>query len=148
MITFCKNCGAALDETMATCRDCGMPNPYGEQDPETVLPQYARFGLVRTLIGFARNNSHLERTLLTLGAIDLPFAMIWLMGISATPWAQIPPSSPPLAVGSFVLGIGNVVLAIQADLERPVWRAVARGAVALNLVGLTLLVWLDRVGLL
>jgi hypothetical protein len=144
MITFCKNCGGALDETMTTCRDCGLPNPHADQDPDTVLPQYARSGLLPTLLGLARDTSHLEHTLLTLGALDFPFALLWFMGISVTSWAHTPPSTRLLAVGSLVLGIGNVALAAQADLERPVWRVVARGAVALNLIGFAVLMLLDR----
>jgi predicted amidophosphoribosyltransferase len=38
MITICKNCGAALDETVQTCPDCGNPNPYAEGPFEAGLP--------------------------------------------------------------------------------------------------------------
>jgi hypothetical protein len=144
MITFCKNCGAALDETMETCRDCGSPNPWAS---ESVPKQGGRFGLSGMLIGLFRDNSHVERTLLILGGLDLSFALIsFLTLLGGTPWSKLPVPTRLGDVGVLVLGVGDLALAFRADLNRPVWRALAKGIVAVNLLGFMLMLALNRAG--
>ena len=146
MITVCKTCGSALDEAMETCRDCGLPNPWCNQDPESVLLQNRRGGLFGSLIVLFRNGAHLERTLLSLAALDWFLVLIFVMILTATPWSAIPALTRMCYVGALVLGVGNLALALYSDLERPIWRALAQGSVALNLLGFGLLAVLDRAG--
>ena len=145
MITVCKNCGAALDETVEICRDCGLPNPWFDHALESASPN-GRLGLSGMLIALFRDNSHIERTLLILGAIDLSFSLIALLSLAATPWSKNPVTTRVGDVGLLVLGVGDLALAIYADLERPVWRALAQGFAAVNILGFLLLMVLDRAG--
>lgn len=142
MITFCKKCGGALDETVETCPDCGLLNPWFDQASESVQ-QDGRSGLSGMLFGLFRDNSHVERTLLFLGAIDLSFLLIAFLSLTATPWSKNPVSTRISDVGLLVLGVGDLALAFYSDLERPVWRALAKGFAAVNILGFLLLIALD-----
>ena len=146
MITVCKNCGSALDETMQTCRDCGWPNPWCDQDSKSVVANYGRVGPIGVLLALLRDNSHLERMLLVLGALYLSFAPITLLAFSVTPWSRMPVTTRLFDAGSFILGLGDLALAIYGDLERPMWRGLARGLVLVNLLGFELFRELDRAG--
>jgi hypothetical protein len=139
MITFCKKCGSALDETVESCRDCGMANPYWSQGSDSAL-QDGSYGLFS-------DNSHLMRAILSLGALYLCFGVFMLMILGAT-WSQIPVLTRLCYIGAFVLGVGDVALALYSDPEKPRWRPLAQGILVLNLLGFGLLIVLDRAGIL
>jgi hypothetical protein len=140
MITFCKKCGSALDETVESCRDCGMANPYWSQGSDGAL-QDDSFGLFS-------DNSHLARGLLGVGALYLSFAVIMLLILGVTPWSGIPVLTRVCYIGAFVLGVGDVALVLYSDPEKPGWRPLAQGILVLNLLGFGLLIVLDRAGIL
>lgn len=129
---------------METCRDCGSPNPWFDQ--ESVPAQGAGSGPSGMLIGLFSDNSHIERTLLVLGGIDLSFLLVTFLSLAVTPWSKNPVSTRLTDVGALVFGVGDLALAIYADLEKPAWRAFARGVAAVNLLGFMLLFVLDRGG--
>ena len=131
MITVCKNCRSALDETMETCRDCGLPNPWFDQGATSEV---------------ANPGSHLERTLLVLGALYVSFAPLALLILSVTPWSRLPVTTRLFYPGSFILGLGDLAVAMYCDLERPMWRRLAKGLVVVNLLAFALASGLDRAG--
>jgi len=102
--------------------------------------------LLGSLTALFRDDARLVRTLLTLGALDLIIGSILGFALSLTPWSELPALSRTILVGAVVLGLGDLALAFYADLERPMWRALARGVIVLNLLGFTLLAVLGQAG--
>src|ERR1700687_818437 len=92
MITICKNCRAALDETVEKCPDCGFPNPWFDERLRSASPN-GRFGLSGVLSALFRDNAHVQRTLLLLGAVHWWFFLISLLRLTVTPWSQNPVST-------------------------------------------------------
>ena len=126
---------------MRTCRDCGSPNPWFDQVLEDMPPQ----GPSGMLTGLFRggDSSHVARTLLYLGALDLSFLLITVLSLTAMPWSEKPVSTRIIDVGALAFGVGNLALAFYADLERPVWRALGTGMATVNLLGFFWLMGLD-----
>lgn len=136
MITVCKNCGATLDETTEACLDCGMPNPWFDQDSHNAF----RRSPGETLIELFRNNLNLEPTLLGFGVINLFFGGWGLFTLSIVPWSEMPAATRVLTTICPILGAGSLALAFRADLlRRPMWRVLARLVVIFGTVFLLLL---------
>jgi hypothetical protein len=132
MITFCKNCGAAFDETTEACLDCGTPNPYFDQNSKNAF-QRSPGG---TLIELFRNNLNLERTLLGFGALNVAFGVAGMLTLLTLPWSETPPVTRVLETICPVVGVGSLALAFRADLleKRPMWRILVRVILILGTV--------------
>ena len=134
MITVCKQCGAALDETRRVCPDCGGPNPWADPDPEAILGGRTTVGSLGALFGLS-DDVRLERTLLLLGACCLSIALIFLLTLTATPWWELSLRERCLFVGLWFFGVADVALAVYGKLDEPNWRRLAVGLIAATLIG-------------
>ncbi|MFN7917650.1 MAG: hypothetical protein U0Q55_20050 [Vicinamibacterales bacterium] len=147
MITVCRTCGAALDEQLAVCPDCGAPNPWATPDPEQVLQQRGLFDAL-VAIFLLKEDVRLERTLLGCGALCLALSILEMLILSANTWSALPFGQHALALGAPTLGIADVSLAVYANLDDRRWRRVAVWLLVMNLVGFITMVTLDSVGAL
>jgi hypothetical protein len=137
VITVCKNCGAALNETVETCPDCGVPNSW--YDEASKNPR----GWGDMLFGLFGKNAPIERSLLLLGVLDLFVALVGLFSDAFVSSPGDPIDFQAHEVGAAVLGVGGLALAFYSDLERPLWRAIAKGIVAVNVLGFLVLIALN-----
>lgn len=134
MITVCKQCGAALDETRPVCPDCGGPNPWADPDPEAILGGRSPAGSLSVLFGLS-DDVRLERTLLVLGACCLSIGLVAFMSLTATPWWELALKEQCLFAGLWFFGVADVLLAVYGTLDEPNWRRLAVGLIGATLVG-------------
>ena len=132
MITICKNCGAAVDETMQTCPDCGNPNPWAQ-------PAFDPWPSSE-----ADPQQYLERGLFITGGISLVVSFWSVFSLAFDPWSELPTFVKASLIVFPVLTAACFFLSHRRDLweNRGVWRVVVQVLVGAGVVAAVLaLMW-------
>jgi hypothetical protein len=135
MITICKKCRAALNETLEQCADCGTPNPWFADLYGVGLNPWSAQSI---------KDSQLGKSLASLGAIDLCLTLGGLMSLMGTPWAALPLVIRLMYSGAALFAAGNLTLALRFDLASPAQRLLARVLIAANCIWVVFFLWLGR----
>ena len=114
VITFCKYCAAALDETKQVCSDCGKPNPWAEPHGNPFLEGNP---LVETETDqqIQDEDGFLQRSLFFMGGICL-FGTFWAGFALLGGWSSLSATHKGILIVGPLLVSAFMFLFRRADL--------------------------------